>query len=60
MSLSTKEKQTHRHEEQACGCQCGGRGSAMNWKLAVSRGKQLHLEWIGNEVLLYPISYDRL
>ena len=25
----------------------------MNWELGVSRCKLLHLEWIGNEVLLY-------
>ena len=26
MSLSTKKKQTHGHEEQTCGCQGGGNG----------------------------------
>ena len=25
MNLSTKQKQTHRHREQTCGCQGGGR-----------------------------------
>ena len=24
MNLSIKQKQTHRHREQACGCQAGG------------------------------------
>ena len=24
MNLSTKQKQTHRHREQTCGCQGGG------------------------------------
>ena len=24
MNLSTKQKQTHRHREQSCGCQGGG------------------------------------
>ena len=24
MNLSTKQKQTHRHREQICGCQGGG------------------------------------
>ena len=24
MNLSTKQKQTHRHREQTCGCQVGG------------------------------------
>ena len=26
MNLSTKQKQTHRHREQACGCQESGAG----------------------------------
>ena len=26
MNLSTKQKQIHRHREQACGCQEGGGG----------------------------------
>ena len=26
MTLSTKQKQTHRHKEQTCGCQEGGSG----------------------------------
>ena len=30
-----------------------GRGSRMDWEFGVSRCKQLHLEWISNEVLLY-------
>ena len=25
MNLSTKQKQTHRHREQTCGCQRGGK-----------------------------------
>ena len=25
MNLSTKQEQTHRHREQICGCQGGGR-----------------------------------
>ena len=25
MNLATKQKQTHRHREQTCGCQGGGR-----------------------------------
>ena len=25
MNLTTKQKQTHRHREQTCGCQVGGR-----------------------------------
>ena len=30
MHLSTKQKQTHRHREQTCGCQGGG-GEAEEW-----------------------------
>ena len=52
-NLSTKRKQTHRHGEQTCGCQ-GGKGRQWDvWEFGVSRCKQLHLEWISNEVLLY-------
>ena len=53
MDLSTKEKQTHGHREQTCGCQGGGGRSGMDRELGVSRCKLLHLEWISNEVLLH-------
>ena len=53
MNLSTKQKQTHRHGEQTCGCQGGGGGSGMDWEFGVGRCKLLHLEWISNEILLY-------
>ena len=55
MNLSTKQKQTHRHREQTCGCQGeeGERWSGMDWQLGVSRSKLLHVEWISNEVLPY-------
>ena len=29
------------------------RGSGMDWEFGVNRCKQLHLEWISNEILLY-------
>ena len=35
MSLSTKQKQTHRHREQVCGSQ----GSGMLWHFGVNRCK---------------------
>ena len=66
MNLPTKL--THRHREQTCGCQGGGRGSGMDGEFGVGRCKLLHLEWINNEVLLYNtgnyiqspvIEYDR-
>jgi len=52
MNLSTKKKQTHGHGEQSCGCQEGGEGRGMDWEFGVSRRKPLHLEWIGNDILL--------
>jgi len=33
----------------------GGGGSRLNWEFGVSRRQLLHLEGIGNEVLLYSI-----
>ena len=53
----TKQKQTHRHREQTCGCQGKGGESGMDWEFGVSRHKPLHLEWISYEVLLYSTGY---
>ena len=52
MNLSTKQKQTHRHREQTCGCQvgCGGR---IDWGFGINRCKLLHREWINHKVLPY-------
>jgi len=55
MNLSTKQKQTHRHGEQTCGCSGEGRESGVDWEFGVSICKLLHLECISNEVLLYSI-----
>ena len=53
MTLSMKQKYTHSHTEQSCGCQGGsGVGTGMDWKVGVSRCKLLHIEWI-NKVLPY-------
>ena len=52
MNLPTKQKQTHRHREQTCGCQEKGGGSAMGWEFGVNRCELLPLEWISNEILL--------
>ena len=52
-NLSTKQKLTHGHREQICGCQGGGscgRDGGGGW---VSRCKLLYIEWINNKVLLY-------
>ena len=53
MNLSTKQKQTHRHGEQTCGCQGGGKGVGWNWKFGINKCKLLHLKWIDNKVLLF-------
>ena len=42
MNQPTKQKETHRHREQTCGCQGGGSG--MDWEFRVSGSKLLHLE----------------
>ena len=50
MNWSMKQKQTHRHGGQTCGCQGGG-GGGMHWEFGISRCKILYIEWI-NKVLL--------
>ena len=52
MNLSTKQKQTHRHTEQTCGYQGGGRGGGMDWEFGLSRCNLLCVEWINNKVPL--------
>ena len=43
--LSMKQKQTHRHRKQTCGCQGGkGGGGRMDWEFGISRCKLLHIE----------------
>ena len=53
LNLSTKQRKTHRHRDQTCGCQeGGGKGRGMGWESGVGRCNLQHLEWI-NKVLLY-------
>ena len=52
-NLSTKQKQTHRHNEQSCGCQGGKGGEGMDWEFGICQCKLLYIEWINNKVLLY-------
>ena len=54
MNLSTKQKQTHRHREQTCGCP-GGREwwEVKDWELGISRCKLVYIGWVNNRVLLY-------
>ena len=53
MNLFIEKKQTHGHGEQTCGCQGGRGGSGMVWEFEIGKFKLLHLERIGNEILLY-------
>ena len=54
MNLSVnKQKQTHRHREQICGCQGRGGRVRMDWEFGVSRHKLLYIDWINSKVLLY-------
>ena len=53
MNLSVKQKQTHRHREQICGCQGRGGRGGMDWEFGVSRHKLLYIDWINSKVLLY-------
>ena len=46
-------KETHRLEEQTCGCQVGEERSGMDRESGVNRCKLLHLEWKSSEILLY-------
>ena len=64
MNLSMKQKQTHGHREQACGCK-GERGwGGVDWELEVNRCKLLHIKWIIRVLLhstgncMYSVSYD--
>ena len=36
MNFSTKQKQTHRHREQICGCQGGGGLGEMDWEFGLA------------------------
>ena len=53
MNLPTKQKWTHRHREQTCGCQRGNGREWDEWEFGVNTCKLLHLQWISNEVQLY-------
>lgn len=46
MNSSLKHKQTHRHTEQTCDCQAGGRGArgGKDRELGISRCKLLHIK----------------
>ena len=50
-------KQTHRHREQACGCQVRKGGRGRDGEFRISRCKVLHIGWINNRILLYSTLY---
>ena len=53
MNIPSKQKQTHRHKEQTCGCQREG-GKVMDQEFGISRYKLVYREWIeNNKVPLY-------
>ena len=49
MNRSMKQKQTHRHRRQTCGCRAGEK----YWEFGISRCKLLYIGWVNNKVLLY-------
>ena len=53
MNQDTKQKQTHRHREQTCGCQGGAGREWDGLEFGVSRCRLLHLKWISNDIILY-------
>ena len=53
MNLSMKQKQTHRHGGQTCGCQEVGVRLRMEWEAGVHRCKLHSAEWLNNKVLLH-------
>ena len=56
MNLSMKQKQTHWHRGETCGCQRGEeRERGVDWEFGVGRCKLLLIEWINTKILLYSI-----
>jgi len=51
MNLSAKHKDSQTQRTALWYLRRGGSG--IYWEFGVSRGKQLHLKWISNEVLLH-------
>ena len=53
INVSTKQKQTHIHREQTCGCQGGKGWERKDWEFGISRCKLEYIGWINNKILLY-------
>ena len=52
MNLYTKQKQTHKHREQICGCQGGREERVIDWEFGVSRCKLLHFHLISHSEVM--------
>ena len=48
-----KQKQTHKHREQTCGCPGCGPGGEKDFQFGISRCKLVYIGRINNKVLLY-------
>ena len=53
INVSTKQKQTHIHREQTCGCRGGKGWEGKDWEFGISRCKLEYIGWINNKILLY-------
>ena len=53
MNLLTKNKQTHKPQEQAYGCQGVGWGELIGREFGMVMYTLLHFKWITNKYLLY-------
>ena len=65
-NLPMKQKPSHRHGEQTCGCQGGGNREGPDWEFGISRCKLLYIEWVikvllnrtGNYIQYPAINYN--
>ena len=48
-NVSMQEEQTHRHREEGCGCQGGGKDWSLGWADEI----YLHIKWINTQILQY-------
>ena len=53
MTISMKQKQTHRYRGQTCSWQRGGGGEGKDWDFGISRCKLFYIVGINNKVPLY-------
>ena len=53
INVSTKQKQTHIHREQTCGCRGGKGWEGKDWEFGISRCKLFYIDGVNNKVPLY-------